>query len=113
CRFRDARRAVSYMAWEDGPWYKACEAEWQAGQFYKLRAVYAEHEKYGPQLAELANIRAATEADRADGFDPGQLVESSRYDPAALLAELQKLVTEHVADEPLRKLVLTLLERHA
>ena len=42
CRFRDARRTVSYMAWEDGPWYKACEAEWQAGQFYKLRAVYAE-----------------------------------------------------------------------
>ena len=113
CRFRDARRAVSYMAWEDGPWYKACEAEWQAGQFYKLRAVYAEHEKYGPQLAEIANIRAVTDADRADGFDPTQLVETSRYDPAALLAELQQLVTEHVADEPLRKLVLTLLERHA
>ena len=45
--------------------------------------VYEDNERYGPQLSELHNIRPATEADRADGFDPAQLVETSRRDPAA------------------------------
>jgi 3'-5' exoribonuclease len=113
CRFRDARRTVAFMAWGDGPWYGPCEREWQAGQFYKLRAVYGEHERYGPQLTEVHNIRPAADTDRAEGFDPAQLVEASRYDPAAMLAELKALATAHVADEPLRRLVLTLLDRHA
>jgi 3'-5' exoribonuclease len=113
CHFRDVRRSVSFMVWGDGPWYEVCERDWQPGHFYKLRAVYGEHEKYGPQLTEVHNIRLTTDADRSDGFDPAQLVESSRYDPAAMLAELKELVTQHIADEPLRRLVLTLLDRHA
>src|SRR4051812_25668525 len=62
CRFRDARRAVSFMAWADGQWFVPCERDWQAGHFYKLRAAYAEHERYGPQLTDLHNIRPATDA---------------------------------------------------
>ena len=54
-----------------------------------------------------------TDADQADGFDPSQLVESSRYDPAAMFAELKELATAHIADEPLRRLVLTLLDKYA
>jgi 3'-5' exoribonuclease len=113
CRFRDNRRTVSFMAWGDGPWFEACERDWQPGQFYKLRAVYGEHERYGPQLTELHNIRPAADADLADGFDPAQLVESSRYDPAVMFDQLKALVTANVADEPLRRLVLTLLDHHA
>jgi 3'-5' exoribonuclease len=113
CRFRDARRSVAFMVWADGPWFEPCERDWQVSQFYKLRAIYGEHEKYGPQLTEIHNIRAVTETDRADGFDPAQLIERSRVEPAVLLAELKSLVTTYVADEPLRKLVLTLLDRHA
>jgi 3'-5' exoribonuclease len=113
CRFRDARRAATFMAWADGPWFAPCESDWQAGHFYKLRAAYAEHERYGPQFNELLNIRPATDEDRADGFDPALLVEASRRDPAAMLAELKQLVTEHVSDEPLRRLVLALLDEHA
>jgi 3'-5' exoribonuclease len=112
CRFRDARRTVTLMAWGDGPWFQPCEAEWHVGHFYKLRATYGEHERYGPQI-ELQNIRPARDEDRADGFDPAQLVESSRYDPAAMFAELKALVTANVTDEPLRRLVLTLLDAHA
>src|SRR5262245_37843263 len=63
CRFRDARRAVAFMVWADSKWFADCEAEWQAGHFYKLRAVYGEHERYGPQLVEVQNIRPAAEAD--------------------------------------------------
>jgi 3'-5' exoribonuclease len=112
CRFRDARRAVTFMAWADDRWYPACEQEWQAGRFYKLRAVYQEHERYGPQV-ELLNIRAVNDSDSADGFDPAAFVETTRHDIPGMFAELRELVTKHVADEPLRRLALGLLERHA
>jgi 3'-5' exoribonuclease len=111
CRFRDARRTASFMVWADGPWYEACEKEWREGQFYKVRAVYGEHEKYGPQI-EVHNIRPVTDEDRADGFNPAEFVEHSRLDSAAMFAELKELAATHLADTPLRQLVLTLLERH-
>jgi 3'-5' exoribonuclease len=113
CRFRDVRRSVTFMAWGDSPWFIPAEREWQPGHFYKLRAIYEEHERYGAQLSEVLAIRPATDADRADGFDPGQLVESSRRDPAEMLAELKDIVSQQVSDEPLRRLVLGLLDRHA
>jgi 3'-5' exoribonuclease len=112
CRFRDARRTVTLMVWADSPTFEACEREWQAGQFYKLRAKYGEHERYGPQI-ELEIIRPTTDKDKEDGFDTTQLVESSRHDPNQMFAELKELATTHIADEPLRRLVLTLLDTHA
>ena len=111
CRFRDARRTASLMVWSDDRWFAACENEWQAGQFYKLRAVYQEHERYGPQV-EIHNIRAVTDADREDGFDPSHFIETSRQDPAKMFEELRTLATAHIADEPLRGLVLALLDKH-
>ena len=113
CRFRDARRTVAFMVWGDGPWFGPCESDWQAGHFYKLRAVYGEHERYGPQLTDLVAIRPAAEADLADGFKPAELVESSRQEPARMFAELKELATAQIADELLRRLVLTLLDRYA
>ena len=58
------------MVWQDSPWYEPCERDWQIGQFYKLRAVYGEHERYGPQLTEMQAIRPVNDDDLADGFDP-------------------------------------------
>ncbi len=114
CRFRDARRTVTFMVWgDDAQWFPACEADWHVGQFYKLRATYREHEKYGPQFEKVHNIRPATDDDLADGFDEAQFVERSRQDAPAMLAELRTLAVKHVNDEPLRKLCLALLERHA
>jgi 3'-5' exoribonuclease len=112
CRFRDARRTATVMVWADAPQFEACERDWQPSQFYKLRATFGEHERYGPQL-DLEMIRPVTEADHADGFDPAQFVERSRFDPEVMFAELKSLAEAHVADQPLRRLVLTLLERHA
>src|SRR5205823_2181863 len=40
-------------------------------------------------------------------------VERPRLDPAAMLVELRGLLEAHLADLPLRRLVLTILERHA
>jgi 3'-5' exoribonuclease len=112
CRFRDLRRTVTFMAWSDGPWYETCERDWREGQFFKVRGSYAEHERYGPQI-EIGNIRPVTDADRADGFDEADFVEQSRYKPEAMFAELRGLAETHIADEPLRRLVLALLDRHA
>src|SRR5207249_3330232 len=106
---RDARRTVAFMAWSDGPWFEACEQEWKEGQFYKVRGCYDEHKTYGPQI-DIQIIRPVTEADQADGFDPGQFVDCSRYDREAMFAELVSLAETHIGDVPLRKLVLTLLE---
>jgi 3'-5' exoribonuclease len=111
CRFRDARRTVSFMAWGDDRWFQACENEWQVGQFYKVRGTFVEHERYGPQI-EVLNIRPVKDEDREDGFDEAQFVESSRHDPAQMIGELKALAAKHIQDEPLRNLVLAVLEQH-
>jgi 3'-5' exoribonuclease len=100
------------MVWADGPWYEMCERDWKDGQFYKVRGVYEEHEKYGPQI-DIHNIRPVTDADRNDGFDPADFVVHSRFDRPAMFAELKDLAEKQIADVPLRRLVTTLLERHA
>jgi 3'-5' exoribonuclease len=58
-------------------------------------------------------IREVSEEDRADGFDPAEFVEHSRYDRDKMFAELRGLAEANVADEPLRRLVLGLLDKHA
>jgi 3'-5' exoribonuclease len=112
CRFRDARRTVTFMVWADGGWYEACESEWREGQFYKIRGTYAEHERYGPQI-DIQNLRPISDHDRADGFCVTDFVAGSRQDPDAMFAELTGLAEAHIADLPLRRLVLTLLNRYA
>ena len=112
CQFRDSRRSASAMIWADGKFFEACQNEWKEGQCYKVRASYGEHDRYGPQL-ELDNVRPATNDDRADGFDPLEFVERSRFDVNAMFAELRSLVQQEIADEPLRQLVLNVLDAHA
>jgi 3'-5' exoribonuclease len=97
------------MIWADSPQFEACEREWREGMCFKLRATYDEHERYGPQI-ELGKIREAN--DRDEGFDPGELVEASRFDRDEMFTKLLGLVERHIADEPLRRLVTVLLERH-
>ena len=112
CRFRDHARTAAFMVWGDGPWFEACEHEWHEGHFYKIRGVYDEHKVYGPQI-DIHNLRPAGDADRADGFNPADFIECSRFDPEAMFAELVNLAETNIADVPLRKLVLTLLERYS
>ncbi len=111
CRFRDSRRTATFMVWADGGWYEPCERDWREGQFFKIRGVYGEHEKYGPQI-DIHNIRPVSETDRSDGFDPADFIEGSRRDPEAMLAELRGFAENHIGDKPLQRLVVTLLDRH-
>src|SRR5215813_8468351 len=87
CRFRDTLRTVTFMVWRDGDFFELCEKEWQEGKFFKIRGVYQEHPTYGPQI-DPDNIRLTTDDDKADGFDPLQYVERSRYDIDGMYQEL-------------------------
>ncbi len=110
CRFRDSARTATIMVWSDGEWWDACESDWQQGQFFKIRGVYQEHPTYGPQI-EPSNIRHVNDDDKTAGFNPFDFVEHSRYDPEAMFQELWKLAESQIDDVPLRRLVLTLLDR--
>jgi 3'-5' exoribonuclease len=112
CKFRDARRTVACMIWSDSDWFAACEHDWQPGLFFKLRATFEDHRQYGPRI-DLHNIRLVNEQDEADGFNRADLLEHSRFDPAAMFAELRELAVALIGDEALRTLVLALLDRHA
>jgi 3'-5' exoribonuclease len=112
CKFRDARRTVGAVPiWEDSSLFEEAQ-EWQVGQFFKVRATYTEHEKYGPQL-DIEQIRPVQERDRAEGFSELDFTERSRHDPEEMFAELESLVTGEIADGPLRTLVLNLLTENA
>jgi 3'-5' exoribonuclease len=112
CRFRDAHRTVSVMIWADSPFFHDCQDHWQAGQFFKLRGTYGEHDKYGPQF-EAEQARPVEERDRAEGFDEHDFVERSRFDPKVMLQELHALAASEIQDLPLRMLVQKLLTEHA
>ena len=97
--------------WEDSSLFEEAQ-EWTPGQFFKVRAPITEHEKYGPQL-DIEQIRPAEDRDRADGFSELDFTERSRHDPAEMFAELEALVSDEIADAPLRALVLSLLTANA
>jgi 3'-5' exoribonuclease len=112
CKFRDARRTVGAVPiWEDSSLFEDAQG-WKAGQFFKVRATFTEHEKYGAQL-DIEQIRLVEDRDRADGFTELDFTERSRNDPEAMFAELEALVTGEIADGPLRALVLNLLTANA
>jgi 3'-5' exoribonuclease len=114
CRFRDARRTVAFMVWADGGWYELCDRDWREGQFYKIRGLYAEHEKYGPQI-DIHNIRPVMDVDESDGFNASDFVvrSASTGDVESMFGELRCLAESEIADQPLRRLVLTILDRYA
>lgn len=112
CRFRDNRRTVTAMIWGDTDLFEFLEDDFPEGHFYKLRGAYTEHERYGPQF-EITQIRPVNETDQKQGFDSSQLVETSRFDPDDMMTELCHLVKDNVSDEPLCRLILSLLHEHS
>lgn len=113
CKFRDARRTVSTMPlWHAGPWFEECEAQWNVGECYKIRGKLIETDRYGAQL-EIEQIRPVHDRDHEDGFGEHLFLDDSRKDPEAEFASLQELAKAEIRDEPLRALVLWLLDRYS
>ncbi len=108
--FRDGRRAVTTPIWSDSSWASDCRDTWQAGEFYKIRAVYRES-TYGPQL-EIKKIRPVAANDAADGFDPLMCLEQSRFASEEMFAELLALAEARIVDSALRTLVTAILSEH-
>lgn len=108
CRFRDRKTSFSAVVWADSPLFADCESDWHPGRFFKLRCTLVEHEKYGPQLA-LGPVRYAIEGE----CDPYDLMPGSRFSPDEMFPELRALVETELADEPLRRLVLLILDQQA
>src|SRR5947209_2298810 len=77
CTFKDLRRSATYMVWADGPHFEVCDKDWQVGQFFKIRGLYTEHERYGAQI-DVDQIRYVQARDEAEGFNPADFVERSR-----------------------------------
>ena len=111
CHFQDAKRRVTCAVWSDSPLFAECEAEWVVGGCYKIQGGYFEHEKYGPQI-DIQKIRPTRPEDADDGFREADLIERSRFDSAAMFADLRQLADEAIADAPLRQLTLALLDAH-
>ena len=100
------------MVWADGGFYEACQTHWQVGQFYKIRATFFEHERFGPQL-EIESVRPVQDRDRDDGFNESEFVVQSRQDADRMFAELDSFAGAQIADMPLRCLVQKLLNDHS
>jgi 3'-5' exoribonuclease len=58
-------------------------------------------------------IRAVNAEDHANGFDPLSLIERTRYDVDLLFAALCGVAESGIDDVPLRRLVRSILDRHA
>lgn len=107
-KFRDRRRTVSCPVWEDSHIYASCHSGWEIGHHFKVRGAYTEHPRFGPQV-EIHNIRLVEPTDQLDGYAPDMFTVKTRYDVAELFARLLDYASS-IEDEPLRRLVVGLLE---
>lgn len=104
---RDAKRAATSMVWSDSAFFSDCDANWQPGQFYKVRGRYQETD-FGPQF-DLDKIRLVEAADEAQGFRAGDLVPCTRFNVEEMFTELVSIASQLITEAPLRKLVIELL----
>ena len=111
CHFRDKGTKLVAPIWSSDPMLPEAEA-WPLEQAYRLR-VRLENTKYGAQLKVLAIRLATTEQDGADGYRFHDLVESSKFPPEGCYDKIVNFVTTHIAEEPLRQLVLSILQENA
>lgn len=111
CYFRDRRTILEAPVWSDSRFLKQAET-WPLGTAYRLR-VHAEYkQRYGLQLS-LQDIRPAGPEDVADGYDFRDLVESTEFDVETLWKRVHDCVEKNITSEPLRRLVVELLNDHA
>jgi 3'-5' exoribonuclease len=107
---RDASRSITFPVWRDAPWWTACDEQLKAGAFCKVRGAYHES-AHGPQF-EVRKIRAATEADAPDGFDPAKLLPPARGDSTALFDAVRAIAESEIGNQSLRQTVCHLLDQH-
>jgi len=102
----DASGSIAGKAWSDSA---ALQQSFAPGDFVRFRG---QVQSYRDQLQlKVDQCRRATEADRADGFDEGLLIPSTREDPNELWQRLGKHL-ESLVRPASRRLAGLALERH-
>ena len=109
CLFRDKRGSRVAPIWSNDP-LRIFAADWALHQGYRIKAK-AESSKYGPQIKVL-ECRLVTPEDAVDGYDFFDLVESSKYAPDALIANLEAIVEKNIRCPHIRRLLKVLIDRH-
>jgi 3'-5' exoribonuclease len=110
CFFRDKFRTVEAPLWSNDP-LMPLAIQWMEGLAYRLHVRAEQNAQFGLQL-KLLEVRAAEDADEADGYDLRELVESSRYTTAELAAKVYALIDRCITKPHLNRLVKMLLDEH-
>ncbi len=108
--FRDAIREIRFPIWSDTPIFDDARQSWEAGEFYKLRAIYRVS-NFGPQL-DIRKIRPVVEADKSEGFDPSQCRPSSRFAPESMYDEILALAKTHCGKGKLYQLIVQIFKKN-
>lgn len=101
--FRDRKRTVQAIIWNDNQLFVDCDNNWRIGKFYKIRASIRDT-NFGLKL-EIRRIRETTPADEEDGFAPNKCRPSSEKSPETISAEIMTLASVHLGKSPLLRLV--------
>lgn len=101
--FRDRKRTVQAIIWNDNQLFVDCDNNWRIGKFYKIRASIRDT-NFGLKL-EIRRIRETTPADEEDGFAPNKCRPSSEKSPETTSAEIMTLASVHLGKSPLLRLV--------
>lgn len=107
-QFRDKKRKATAMIWNDAPFFKLCETEWAAGQFFKLKCKYSESQ-YGPQV-DIDRI-FPLEKDNKE-FNPKDFYQATRFNRDMMFDEIMELVDTKVTTDCLKQLLVTILQTH-
>lgn len=110
CLFRDKRVQYEAMLWHDHRFFQDA-GSWIEGAPYRLEVRGRYDLRYGMQI-ELLGVRATNEADKLNGYDFFDLVESSRYDPKELMQSVRDRVDKLIDEPHLKELVTTILDDH-
>jgi 3'-5' exoribonuclease len=110
CHFRDSRVTVVAPIWSGNALLEEAE-RWQDGVAYRLRVKGDWNVRFGLQI-QILQARPACDADAAEGYDFGDLFESSRYDPDRLLKSIHERIDRCIDDPFVRQLVETLLHEN-
>jgi 3'-5' exoribonuclease len=111
CHFRDKQGVFVAPFWSSNALREEAES-WQEGAAYRLRVRGDWNVRYGMQL-QVLEAREATADDTAEGYNFYDLVESSEQDPEALFQKVRGFVEKGIDEEPLKRLVLNILDAHA
>lgn len=110
CYFRDRRVVIEAPIWANHRLLKQAEG-WIDGATYRLRVKASFNAKYGLQI-DILDLRPTGPEDASDGFDFGDLYESSRYPSDQLLRTIHSCIERCIECQYIKQLVLKILDDH-